>query len=73
MESVVLSDECIGKLAKNIVTAMREPEPFISIEKVSELTGMPVSTIYKNDMPRYKRGKTLLFIWSEVLEWITRR
>jgi predicted DNA-binding transcriptional regulator AlpA len=71
MSNVIsLSDESIKMLTESLVTAMRMPEPYLSIEQVSQLTGIPVKSIYQNDMPRHKKYRSLLFKWSEVSAWI---
>lgn len=68
-----LHPDDIKAIVEGFKNAINEPEPYISIEKVNELTGIPISTIYQNDIPRHKKGKQLLFKWSEIKAWIEER
>jgi predicted DNA-binding transcriptional regulator AlpA len=65
-----LHPDDIRAIVEGFKEAIQQKEPYLNLEKIVELTGIPESTIYKNDMPRHKRGKTLLFKWSEVDAWI---
>jgi excisionase family DNA binding protein len=50
------------------------PEQPIKIKAASAFLGIPVSTIYgltsRREIPFYKKGKELLFLKSELIEWV---
>lgn len=61
------------RLAECIVEAMHKPEPYLTIEEVSERLQKPVSRIYRytstNVIPFHKIGRSVRFLWSEVSSW----
>jgi excisionase family DNA binding protein len=71
---VIFTQDDLDALGAVFVKAMRQPEPYIDIERVSELTGIPKTTIYKytsnKTIPYYKKGKEVRFRWSEIENWM---
>lgn len=70
------------KQIKNDIQEIRKGKPEntvnahipIGIERVSELTGKAVTTLYRYTanglIPCYKRGKSMLFYEDEIVSWI---
>jgi excisionase family DNA binding protein len=71
---VIFTQDDLNSLGQVIVKALRQPEPYIDIDRVVELTGIPKTTIYKytsnRTIPHYKKGKEIRFKWSEVENWM---
>lgn len=83
MESTVvrLHPEDIQAIAAHIfeaiTTATSKPEPFLSIDELSEALNIPKPTLYRytstSDIPCSKRGRKLKFKRSEVERWLMTR
>lgn len=64
-------------LAEVFLTAKNAPEPFVDINELKEIIGVPLPTIYKwsheadyNSFPCSKAGRKLRFKVSEVQNWM---
>jgi predicted DNA-binding transcriptional regulator AlpA len=61
----------ISVIDSNAIKSQHTP---IGIERVSELTGKAVTTLYRYTanglIPCYKRGKTMLFYEDEIVDWV---
>ena len=67
----------VGGLAEVFLTAKNAPEPFVDINELKEIIGVPLPTIYKwshkadcNGFPCSKAGRKLRFRVTEVQEWM---
>lgn len=81
MEEVRLSEETLLRLgdiiAEKILYAKSKPEPWISIQEISKITGRSKRSIYRDveehKLPHIRGGRCLKFKLSEVESWLLRR
>jgi excisionase family DNA binding protein len=73
-EYVRLHEDDLISLANCIVAAQRTPEALLTIEDVSELTKIPVPTLYgytsRGTIPHIKLPKGVRFQWSKISRWL---
>lgn len=74
LENLKQIKEEISKMKKSKTENKGNTHIPIGIERVSDLTGKAVTTLYRYTanglIPCYKKGKAILFFEDEIIEWI---
>lgn len=77
---VTLSEESLKKLgemiADKILFAKNRPEPYVSIDEITQRTGRKKETLYKDvqkGLPCIRGGRRLKFKFSDVETWLRNR
>lgn len=66
---IALIEEVTSRVVKRVLGEVNKEEEPITLEQAIEYTGLSRHTIYKNGMPREKRGKHLVFYKSQIKDW----
>ena len=63
---------------KDVQTSTNDPQELLTAEETADLVRLPLSTLYVFNSqgvgpPRYKVGRRVLYVRSEVMQWVLAR